>query len=123
MKVTVTLSTWYAKGNVAEDCQIYAPYLRNGVDERCCLGFACEAHGVEPSAMTFLTEPHNLGRLLPSENWMVEDASNSELARLAIYMNDAKDSDGDWSKEPLEVRMGNLITVFLEGGDELEFVP
>lgn len=53
--------------------------------------------------------------------------SASPLAELAMLLNDGSadyDNGGKcyWEDQPLEVRMGNLITVFAEGGDDLEFV-
>lgn len=118
MKVIVDLKTWYAKGNVeiGQD-EIYDPYLLYK-RQLCCLGFCALAHGATQKAIRALQVPSSVADVW--ETWMVNEATESPLASLAIDMNDA---EFEWATQPLEVRMGNLITIFAEGGDELEFQP
>src|SRR5690349_13075900 len=127
MKVIVDLKTWYAEGNVElGEGQPYEPYLRNEYGQHCCLGFCAMAHGAHQRDILGNADPYDVRFILPSREWMLNPPEEgwrgtSDLAYLAMYLNDAADRskmDGeDWSKQPLEVRMGNLITIFLEGGD------
>ena len=114
-KVVIQLSKWYAKGNVITDD--YNPRLLNQLGQRCCLGFAAQAHG----AIDLLnySAPRFIRHQLCYDDWMLEKGKlNSALAWDAISINDGV---LEWADQPLEVRMGNLITIFEEGGDELIF--
>lgn len=126
MKVTVKLSEWYARGNVDEPDSYYNAALLNEKGQQCCLGFCAIAHGAKDGEIKYQTTPYEIRDCLLSDNWMIDGIRSefdiSDLPELAMALNDASSMDG-WNQQPLEVRMGNLITVFLEGGDELEFVP
>lgn len=122
MKIQIELSKWYALSNVQTNGGYY-PCLEDGDGLRCCLGFCALAHGAQ-QIVGYLSPGAIVGQLSPRD-WMLNDEEGiSDLANLAMNLNDGNYVGGiDWSVQPLEVRMGNLITVFLEGGDELEFVP
>jgi hypothetical protein len=117
MKIEIKLSEWYAKGHV--DTQSYDPFLENGNGMKCCLGFCALGHGAKHIVGKEI--PKHVWNQLPVNNWMLSDGpENSPLAMEAMDINDASQ---EWEDQPIEVRMGNLITIFAEGGDELVFVP
>jgi hypothetical protein len=120
MKVQIVLDHWYAYGNrdMATN-ELYAAFLENKYGERCCLGFCAVAHGVRPSNISGLSVPSQIQGFLEPDNWMLSPDHQSNLAILAVALNDGHH---DWIHQPIEVRMGNLITVFDEGGDDLEFI-
>jgi hypothetical protein len=122
MKVIVKLSHWYAKGLVDPQEPYEAKLLdTNGFE--CCLGFAAEAHGVPLAALLHCVSPEQVHPRLGC--WLINSLGlDSALTNLAIALNDGgRANDVNWASQPLEVRMGNLISVFAEGGDDLEFVP
>lgn len=121
MKIQIELSKWYAYGHVKTNDDYY-PCLENSDGLRCCLGFCALAHGAQQ--VVGYVRPGDIVSQLSPRDWMLNDEEdNSALAIVAMDLNDGNYADGiNWSLQPLEVRMGNLITVFLEGGDELEFV-
>lgn len=117
MKIKIELDYWYARGLVNTGGSDYDPLLENNSNQRCCLGFCALAHGA--SDVRGKPTPADVCDELSDSDWMLWGVSTSELANLAIELNDGIHP---WNKQPLEVRMGNLITVFAEGGDGLEFV-
>jgi hypothetical protein len=134
MRIEIQLSKWYAKGNVEEfpiddvNWRGYAPYLENPLGQRCCLGFCAIAHGAAPCDIIGEGEPWTVARQLLPEDWMLtyhvtypspRSPANSDLAELAMHLNDGY---YEWTSQDLPTRMGNLITVFAEGGDDLQFI-
>ncbi len=125
MQVTIELSKWYARGNPWNPISgLYSAALENQDGMRCCLGFCALSHGV--GALCDEAEPYDVRGLLPSSDWMLDlRLFNSDLSMLAMNINDQKGLICDeerFQDDPIEIRMGNLITIFAEGGDELEFV-
>lgn len=128
MKVEILLSKWYAKGNVEIPVNAdYSPRLENEHGQRCCLGFCALKHIPQAPIVNFLSPK---GVFHQPTNWMVAlnagELENSPLAESAMEANDASsDVDfphNDFSARSLPERMGFLITVFAEGGDDLHFI-
>lgn len=126
MKIQVKLESWYAKGNIPT-FNFLESRLLTRTGQQCCLGFACEAHGVPRENLLEIAVPVNVEGIKDFGGWMVSGGNNSELAQLAMALNDGHmdndwDNSTDWHFQDLPTRMGNLITIFAEGGDELEFI-
>jgi hypothetical protein len=136
--VEIPLSRWYAKDNV-DVGDSYSPQLENYDGQCCCLGFCAASRGVKSESLIDEGDPHRISHLLPLKEWMLGVSydpmlpllrCNSYLACLAISLNDGEPVDppryggigGSLVVEDLPTRMGNLITVFAEGGDDLQFI-
>jgi hypothetical protein len=119
MKVTIDLNRWHARALfTAETWDSDLSRLLNEKGTMCCLGFACLVHGAKPKNIQEKAYPEEV-RNLVKDSWL----HNSDLSRTAAEMNDGFDPNtGEKGYNDLPLLMGNLITVFAEGGDVLEFV-
>lgn len=128
MKITIDLSKWYARGNpfavIPKDPNYSAVLLERISQRRCCLGFCASQRGVPDLLLAYTVTPAYLvnERVVPEGQlgWLVTRGKDSSLAELAMEVNDQRTP----SMQNLDFfdRMGFLVTIFAEGGDELEFV-
>lgn len=90
--------------------------LLDGYGRMCCLGFACEAAGVEVDAMLWLGEPYELGdwAWVPKVSEVWRWLFSEENTRSFVGVNDAKAMDDS-------EREGMLSEMFAERGINVEF--
>ena len=131
MKVTIERSNWAAIGNDAanprmrgitgnEECDDGPLIYLSGKTGMCCLGFVCEAHGVDETKMHQKLMPSALEIPIPHLNCLVEEPhawffENTDLAQSASTCNDRS----DWS---IEQKESYLTSLFAPHGIDLEFV-